>query len=80
MSNFILIDLATQHAAVKHHLQGRSREHILVWLCQFGEIHRIISPYDHNLYGFCSFVGIRTGFRLTTNGDITILGDHTTII
>lgn len=79
MPDFTLIDLTSQHAQVAQYTRGKSREYILSWLRQFGEVQQIWSPYDSDLYGFRSLTGVTTGFRLTPDGQIIVLGDHTTI-
>ncbi|NOK57838.1 MAG: hypothetical protein GFH27_549287n142 [Chloroflexi bacterium AL-W] len=79
MSDFLLIDLSTQNTTVKQHMQRRPREYILAWLCQLVEVYSISSPYDTDLYGFCSSTGMRTGFRLAADSQIILLEEHTTI-
>jgi hypothetical protein len=78
MHEFTLIDLETQFQEVTQLVQGKTKEQILIWLKQFGDVQQIPHPYDAHLFGFCSFSGRRVGFRLTVENTIVLLGDHTT--
>ena len=78
MSTFMLIDLASQLDQVMEAVGGHDPAQILAWLRQFGDVQHVPHPLDQSLYGFVSRTGIRTGFRLTDQGHIVIIGHHTT--
>ena len=79
MSAFVLVDLSSQASAVARYIQGWSNDKIIRWLQQFGEVQQAAPPFSQmsDMFGFRSFVGLTTGFRLTTDGKLIILGDHT---
>jgi hypothetical protein len=74
--DFTLIDLATQIAAVRAYVAGWTATDILAWLQTWGVIRHSSNPYDQYLYSFTSPSGIRTGFRLTPDGQLFIVHDH----
>ena len=77
MSELIVVDLASQATAVRSHVLGWSVDQIVTWLSQYGEVHKIPSPYDDNLFSFRSAAGCHAGFRLEQGGKLAILGDNT---
>lgn len=78
MTSFTLIDLAAQFDEVAALLKGKSKAEILDWLCQFGDVVYVQSPSgDNAYYGFRSTLDIQAGFRLTEDGSIFLMGDHT---
>ena len=78
MNTFVLIDLASQLDEVLAAVEGQDPAQILAWLRQFGEVQPVPHPLDPHVYGFVSRVGLRTGFRITDQGHIVIIGQHTT--
>jgi hypothetical protein len=80
MSQFILIDLKTQADEVTRYIHGWAEERILQWLGQYGEVKKIHHPYDNRLYSFSSYNGSQTGFRITEEGHLIIMGQHTTYL
>ena len=77
MKSFKLLDLDTQATEVCDILRGRDREEVLSWLGEHGEVAKIHSPYDDELYTFRSPAGIVTGFRLSADSMMSVLSDHT---
>jgi hypothetical protein len=75
--NFIVVNLASQADAVARHVQGWSKEQILVWLSRQGDLERFADIYGREIFRFRSRVGFEVGFYL--DGDeFLFLGDHTT--
>lgn len=72
MSEFILVDLYTQHNEVIRFVNGMTENEVLDWLKNYGLIRKISSPYDSKLYSFQSNAGIVTGFRFDENGKIVV--------
>jgi hypothetical protein len=75
---FRVLDLASQAEDVLRHVRGWDRESILDWLCRFGQI-ELAHPDNPSVYRFHSSAGISTGFILEDVGQITLIGDHTTL-
>ena len=75
MLEFRVVDLASQASAVAHYTRGWARDEVLMWLRQFGEA--VGSDRFPNHYRFISACGLHTGFILTEDGELLIVGDHT---
>lgn len=78
MTEFIVVDLGCQAEAVANHVRGWTKEQILDWLSQHGEVSKRPHPYDNDLYAFRSRTGQYTAFRLLDDGQLFIIGDHST--
>ncbi len=65
MSQFSLIDLYDQRAAVIAYVQGWARDKILEWMKGFGIVNKLTGELDDDRYTFRSRVGSVTSFRLT---------------
>ena len=72
MTNFVLIDLASQADAVWQCVGGLSQLEILAWLSDRGTVTHIQHSMDAHFYSFRSGIGIETTFRLTTDGQLWI--------
>ena len=77
---FHLVDLASQRAAVREHLIGKSPAEILEWLATKGRVTRIpTQPGFPETYEFESVEGLRTAFFFDGDGFVFV-GDHTTFV
>jgi hypothetical protein len=76
MSDFKIVNLASQADAVAHHVIGWRKEEILAWLGRQGTL-AAIHPDDPNVYSILAPAGIQTGFILRDNGEFLIVADHT---
>ena len=74
---FVVVDFGSQADAIAHRVRGWTNEELLTWLSQFGEIEHIHLD-GSNVYIFRSNAGIVTGFKLDFDGNLLILGEHTT--
>jgi hypothetical protein len=72
MSQFSLIDLYDQRAAVIAHVQGWERDKILEWMKGFGIVNKLTGELDDDRYTFRSKVGGFTPFRLTQDGELIV--------
>ena len=76
MTNFVLVDLASQVDAVWKCVRGWTQPEILAWLNKHG-IEHIQHPIDTHCYTFRSKMGIESIFRLSADGQLFIyLGEH----
>ncbi len=78
MSDFVLIDLASQREAVRALLHGRAEPEILAWLRARGRL-TLIETSGRVSYEFESVTGRRCQFCFLS-GDFVFVGDHTTFI
>jgi len=76
-NQFTLLDLDSQSQAVATQIRGFTADRILAWLAQHGTVERCPSPMWRDMYLFTSGVGVRTVFRLTDDGRMYILYEHT---
>jgi sugar lactone lactonase YvrE len=77
VSDFKIVDLASQGSAVAQHVRGWQKEEILAWLGRRGKL-RAVHPDDPDVYSFLTPAGIQTAFILRDNGEFLIVADHTT--
>jgi hypothetical protein len=73
-TDFILIDLQTQMPYLPEYMRTWSRERLLDWMRQFGEVHQ--SPKDEGWYSFRSWVGRWASFVLSEAGELYIPGTY----
>ncbi len=76
-STFRIINLDSQADAMWQQVHGWSAARILEWFQLHGDVQKVSHPMDDKLYMFQSNIGIRTGFRLTNDGQLIIIRDHT---
>lgn len=76
MSQFSLIDLYDQRAAVIAYVQGWERDKILQWMNRFGIVNKLTAELEDDRYTFRSRVGSVTSFRLTQEGDLIVFHPH----
>jgi len=80
--SFTLVDLVSQAEYIPRDVRAWPRERILAWLAQYGEVWRIevwpipVHLDDGNDFFFRSWIGCETGFRLTEDGSMALVGDH----
>ncbi len=77
-TDFTLIHLESQADAFWRYVKGWQEDQILEWLEAHGTLVRDLFPMDDRLFLFRSVQGMQTGFRLTEDGKLVIMLDHTT--
>jgi hypothetical protein len=73
---FVLVDLWSQADYIPRKIRRWPRERILQWLAQYGEVWQVLTPMDDSAFWFRSWWGISATFRLTQDGQLTLIGDH----
>lgn len=76
MTDFQLIDLISQRAAVRQHLQDRSVDDILAWLAARGQLSRLTLS-GREVFLFESAVGFQAVFFFSGN-EMVFVVDNTT--
>lgn len=77
MTDFVLIDLASQADAVWQRVCGLTQPEILAWLSKHGTVTHITHSMDTHSYSFRSGIEIESIFCLTTDGQLFIyLGEY----
>lgn len=77
MTDFVLVDLASQVDAVWKCVPGWTVPEILAWLSKHGTVEYIQHPMDTYCYSFRSGIGIESIFRLSADGQLWIyLREH----
>jgi hypothetical protein len=74
---FRVIDLESQARAVARYVKGWNKAAVLKWLSQSGDLEPA-HPGNPDVYRFHSYAGISTGFLIKADGQLVIIGDHTT--